>query len=388
MNWKHIVRYPFDIRIAEQQLTSPGKSASADDAGQGAASVIGIDLYTDQLLFDCGRHLSCLAAHARRIGSDVVLRCNRVLLAAIAHKPHGRVFLGMPNVRWVPPHDRFPEQSLVLLDVDGTQAARDLAGCRSDAMLIGRQPVEKTMVMPYPMHPNQILKLDQSESDSLRSAPKAGIFFAGSQKRRYGRDAMTQRFGVMSRLDVLSSLRRQFSDRIEAREAAGRDDRIVLRDSASDPVDAKDWMSVLASHQFFICCPGASQPICHNVVEAMAVGVIPILEYSDRFTPELIDGQNAICFHGPKGLAAAVRRIDTMAPEKRRRLSENVCDYYDAHLDGSRFLKRLRDELNTDFVDQISMPFHDQDLFSVETPPSGHVRTEKTRPESGRSRAA
>lgn len=374
MNLKHIIRYPFDIRLAEEQLAS--KSGQGE---QWQSPAIGLDLYSDRMLIDCGRHLSCLAALAQQIESRVVLRCGRVLLAAIAHKSHGRKFLAMPHVSWIDPGQRFPADSLVLLDIDGAGADRILHRQRTVAMAIGREAIAKTLVMPYPMHPNQIEQLTPERLQSLRSGNKAGIFFAGNQKRRYGREAINDRFGVLSRLEILAELRRQFADRIAPREAAGVSDRIVLRNSATDPIAAQDWMSVLAAHQFFLCCPGAAQPICHNVIEAMSVGVIPIIEYGDRFHPELVDGDNAICFHGRDGLAAAIRRIDSMSAEKRARLSQNVSAYYDQYLDGARVVKRLRDELNTDFVDQVSMPFHDENLFSIASPPSGRVPAIRSR---------
>ncbi|MCA9139858.1 MAG: hypothetical protein KDB00_23960 [Planctomycetales bacterium] len=373
MKWKHLLRYPFDIRLAEEQLASSAKLNVSKPNSVKSCATIGLDLYTDKMLFDCARHLACLSAFAAQIDSPVVLRCSRVLLAAIAHKSLGKEFLAMPHVRWIEPGHHFPKNSLVLLDIDGERADRPLYDQRTVAMLIGRDPVAKTMVMPYPMHPNQIAQFDAVQVASFRRQFKAGVFFAGSQHRRYGREAMHEKFGVLSRLEMLDVLRRQFGDRIARRDAGGNDRKIVLRDSAKEPIAAADWMSILSSHQFFLCCPGASQPVCHNVIEAMSLGVVPIIEYGDRFDPELIDGYNSICFEGRKGLAAAIRRIDTMPPEKRNRLSRNVCQYYDDHLDGAAFLKRLRDELNTDFVDQISMPFHDQNLYSTGSPPSGRV---------------
>lgn len=373
MKWKHLLRYPFDIGLAEEQLASGEKWDTAGSKSTSSGATIGLDLYTDQMLFDGARHLSCLAAFATKINSPVVLRCSKVLLAAIAHKSHGKNFLAMPNVSWISPRQHFPSNSLVLLDTDGARADRYLNGQRTVAMLVGCDAVDKTIVMPYPMHPNQIAESNSDRLATYREQPKAGVFFAGNQKRRYGRELMREQFGVLPRLEILDVLRQQFGDRIVRRDSGGSDQSIVLRDSATDPIAGKDWMSVLSAHQFFLCCPGASQPVCHNVIEAMSVGAVPIIEYGDRFQPELIDGFTAVCFHGPKGLAAAIRRIDSMSAEKRERLSKNVCQYYDEHLDGVAFLKRLRDELNTDFVDQISMPFHDQNLYSTSSPPSGRV---------------
>jgi hypothetical protein len=371
MKWKHRLRYPFDIRLAKRLLSSHGGSRF-----DSVALPIGFDLYTDQLLVDCGRHLTCLAALAKQIHSQVVLRCSPIMLAAIAHKVHGAEFLAMRHVRWIGPKRRFPEPSLVMLDVDRSEADRDLDGHRSVTMLIGRDVCPGTPVMPYPMHPNQIEALTDASIASFRRTPKAGLFFAGNQKQRYGRETMQNEFGVLPRLEILAELRRHFPGRIAPQAADGSEDRIVLRNSATDPIAGRDWMSVLAAHRFFLCCPGASQPVCHNVIEAMSVGAIPVIEYSDRFTPALVDGQNAICFKGREGLIRAVRRIDAMSAESKARMSENVCRHFDEHLSGVKFVRQLRDDQGASRADQISMPFHNRNLFTADSPQDGRLKRE------------
>ena len=392
MKWKHVLRYPFDIRLANQILSKDsddqfGKQSGGQSGKQWESehSGIGLDLYTDQMLLDCGRHLACVAANAAAIQSPVVLRCSRLMLAAIAHKILGPMFLGMPNVRWIHPSQPFPKRSLVLMDIDRGQSDRVLAGQRTVAMMIGRDTVERTLVMPYPMHPDQIARLDKQRIESLRAQPKAGVFFAGNQKSRYGRESMHDEFGVMPRLEVLSILRRHFPDRIAAIGSDGASDRIVLRNSATDPIAKADWMTTIASHQFFLCCPGSSQPVCHNAIEAMAVGAIPIIEYADRMHPRLRDGVNAICFRGREGLINAIERIDLMSSQQMQDLSTKVCEYFDEHLDGAKILKRLRDELNTDFVDCVSMPFHDRNHFSTASLPSGRAPTRHESTDSARA---
>ena len=79
VKWKHLVRYPFHIGTAKRIL----EKKSIHFLGN---RPLGFDLYTDQLLFDCGRHLTCLAAHAKQIGSNCYVRCDKLLLAAIARK--------------------------------------------------------------------------------------------------------------------------------------------------------------------------------------------------------------------------------------------------------------------------------------------------------------
>lgn len=357
MKLKHFLRYPFSIRTARKCLGDQGSSFAGKQP-------IVLDLYTDQMLLDCGRHLGCIAAHASRIGSPVILRCSRVLLSAIANKILGPSFLSMSGVSWVAPSDTLPSGALVLSDVAPEEAVRDRRGVRFVQMLVGRDRIPGVSVMPYPMHPNQITDCTPGQLDYLRKQPKAGLFFAGNQKDRYGREAMSQEFGVVSRLSILSELKSHHADRIAAGHANGDMQKIVLRDSALHPIAPADWMEVISQHQFFLCCPGAAQPVCHNAIESMAAGVIPLIEYGDRFSPGLTDGVNAICFRGLTGLREAITRIDRLTPEEVREMSQSTSMYYDRFLDGARFLKNARDHGTLDETGCVSMPFHDKNLYS------------------------
>lgn len=370
MKWKHILRYPLDIRVAHRAL----QSATLDASSDGWNETLGIDLYSDQLLFDCGRHLTCIAAHAAKSRRRVVLRCDAVLLAAIAHKNLGAQFLSMPHVSWISAEDSFPADSVVLTDApvpaqraqpkQPSRGPRDTEHQHVVAMLIGRDVVPGTAIMPYPMFPTQIESFTKQSADHFRALPKAGVFFAGNQKNRYGRESMRNEFGVLSRLEILTELKRRFPARVVSRNSQGMRDRIVLRDSHTDPIAANEWMPTLAEHRFFLCCPGVSQPVCHNIIEAMSIGLIPILEYDQRFSPALRDGVNAICFREQTGLVEAIDRIDALTESECQRLSANVCEYYDQHLCGVRFLDEVYMRARDQDVSAISMPFHNRNFFT------------------------
>ncbi|MEL6107148.1 MAG: hypothetical protein AAFU85_13985 [Planctomycetota bacterium] len=358
MKWKHWFRYPFTIGEARRAIES-----RRDEAFHGDGVSLAIDLYREDLLFDCGRHLTCLAASAHQLGRRCYVRTTRLMLAAIAHKQLGRDLLALSNVHWVEPSESLPGECVVLLDVPRSHASRHLGQLATAQMLIGRDTVDAVPVMPYPMFPVHTLRSTEQSRATFRSSSKAGVFFAGNQKQRYGREEMRAKFGVLPRLEVLQTLRESFAERIGDRDAAGDVERIVLRDSSVHPIASENWIATLASHRFFLCCPGASQPVCHHLIEAMSVGTIPILEYSDRFAPHLVDGENAICFEGKSGLVDAIRRVDAMANSELRRLSEAAADYYDQHLDGEGFLSRVLDHGLLSGVEAVSMPFHDVNFF-------------------------
>ena len=360
MRLKNLVRYPLDLARAKRILA--GRSDAADLF---AARPIALDLYTTDLLFDCGRHFASIAHHAGSIGSMLYLRCGRLMLAAIAHKPHGARMLAMPHVRWLATDAILPANALVLQDVLHSWADRPLGSEHSLTMLIGRDLLDDCPVMPYPMHPLTLAYIDPEKLQQCRHSPdRHGILFAGNQKAKYGDDKMTTRFGVISRLEILRTLRSHFADRMVPAEVD--DDRlpVVLRDSSQNPIAAADWLPTLARYQFFVCCPGADQPICHNLVEAMSVGTIPLIEYGDRLFPGLQDGINAICFRGSSGLVKAIERIDRLTTTELRELSAGAAAYYDRYLCGDRFLKSLRDGSIETEQTRICMPFHSENLYA------------------------
>jgi hypothetical protein len=136
----------------------------------------------------------------------------------------------------------------------------------------------------------------------------------------------------------------------------------VLLDSRTHSIPASRWLQTLANARFFLACPGGRQPMCHNLIEAMSVGTIPILEYGDRITPALRDGETAICFRGREGLVRAMERIERMSREETTRLSERVSAFYDRHLCGTRFFRELRDGKRGASPRRLCMPFHERNF--------------------------
>ena len=139
---------------------------------------------------------------------------------------------------------------------------------------------------------------------------------------------------------------------------------VILSDSRIESISASDWLPTLSSAQFFVCCPGSSQPTCHNLIEAMSVGTIPIIEYGDRVTPELRDGENAICFRGKIGLVEAIHRVDSLGPGQISQMRRNVSNFYDDHLCGTKFLTRLRDGGFDLTSRRVCMPFHERNFYA------------------------
>ena len=353
MQLKNIIRFPVDIRRANQILAS--RVASTQSLTQ---RPIALDLYTDQLLFDCGRHFASLAHHSREIGSPFIVRGSRLLLASVARKVHGAEMLSEGHATWFHPDESLPADACVLSDVSREQATRAGMGSQQVEMMIGRDILEGRPVMPYPMHPATLRNSDHASRVALRSKfTREAILFAGSQKSKYGHQKMERSFGVLSRLHILNVLS----------EFATHSTTVPIRlqNSAETPITPSQWLPFLAQHRFFVCCPGAAQPMCHNLIEAMSVGTIPLIEYGDRLRPQLIDGDNAICFRGTGGLRDAIDRIRQLTPSQLDQMSRSAADYYDKHLCGKTFLASLRDNALDLSSGQVVMPFHSENFYAA-----------------------
>ncbi|TWU41850.1 hypothetical protein [Novipirellula artificiosorum] len=354
MQLKNVLRFPFDIHRANRILAN--RAATIIDLGPIYPNrPIVLDLYTSQMLLDCGRHFASLAHYSGKIGSRFAVRSTRLMLAGIAHKRYGAEMLAQPHATWIPADGEIPAAALVLSDVSLSQQTRSRSTGPTFEMLIGRDIPPNRPVMPYPMHPATLSGFEKHRLNDLREPRnREGILFAGSQKARYSRNPMQRTFGVLGRLQLLETLRQI------------QDPSIVLRDSATEPIEANDWLPFLAKHRFFVCCPGVAQPMCHNLIESMSVGTIPLIEYGDRLRPELVDGFNAVCFRGSNGLREAIARIRGFSIDQLEQMSRNVSQTYDESLCGKQFLRSLRDATVDTAAGQVVMPFHSENLFASE----------------------
>ena len=347
---KSIVRFPVDIRRAQRML----RDRNPVDPSPGGRPIV-LDIRTPQLQFDCARHLVCIAKHARLIGSPVILRTSKLLMAGISRKLLGKDLLSDANVSWCQPGTELPSNALVLTD---SETATD----DSIRLIVGCDVIPGTPVMPYPLFPSMIPAASEIDRQSLRQNPRHGIFFAGRMKKAYGRVAIEQQFGVLNRLNFLETVQTTFESQIS--DTLNEPSKpISLLDCTKTPIESSNWLATLSQFRFMLCPPGASQPICHNAIEAMCVGTIPIIEYDDRFWPNLTDGVNAICFRGKAGLIDAVHRAISMTDDQAATMRDNVLQHYQEHLRGEEFLRKLRDDQWTYDQRMISLPFHDRNFF-------------------------
>ncbi len=261
--------------------------------------------------------------------------------------------LRYPNQRWCLPPHRFCRFGLVVTD-DPSRV-----DCRHDAIWRLRYTLKPPSTnahdhfhFPYQISPMLLMERGEPNGlDRLRAAPRPiRILFAGSTTKKYydRADLLESRFGKRTRWSLFDHLRSagrllevQSRADLDRLITGGCSSKVVMVDSAVVTVAPDRWLELLASADFFVCPPGQIMPLCHNIVEAMAVGTIPITNYPDWMSPPLADGRDSLVFDTLESLVAAVDRASSMNADGIERLRGAVGAYYDEHLDCRRVAKRL-----------------------------------------------
>jgi glycosyltransferase involved in cell wall biosynthesis len=230
------------------------------------------------------------------------------------------------------------------------------------------------LIAPYGMNPSQALRATPELLAGLRAAPREiRLLFAGDSKG-YVRNRVRYPGPKLPRLEVLATLKERLgdsfvpasgADEISRLCDAGFVDRFVLSDSGSG-IASSQWLPTLARADFFLCPPGMVMPMCHNVVEAMAVGTIPLIGYPEWLHPNLKHLENCVVFDGKDDLVEKARLVLAMPPAQIAQMRAAVIDYYDRNLRPETLVKAIESRPERDLTvliyTELNMARHEKKL--------------------------
>ncbi len=206
----------------------------------------------------------------------------------------------------------------------------------------------------YPMHPfiYKYFLTPTSLPDLKKSDRTIKIFFAGgTHKVRYADVKVKKFFNVIPRLEVIKFILENFDDCIRLQKDS---DKLILNRllNSSEYInkviisevktEEDNWLKMLSKTDFFICPPGAKIPFCHNSVEAMSMGAIPILEYGNLFSPHLENFKNCLSYTNYEELKMAIEKALTMQQSEIENMRKNVLSYYNNYLSLNSIAKKIK----------------------------------------------
>ncbi|WP_343588581.1 ATPase [Flavobacterium sp.] len=202
--------------------------------------------------------------------------------------------------------------------------------------------------LPYIMHPNNYLSKEAQIMEK-----KVGILMSGNfDKKIYDTNIISKNFGMMNRWDVYQEILKHSAllsiygtDLLENLDSGKFKDKFVLMKWQTGAIPIEKWRDYLSSADFIFCAPGMTMPMCHNVLEAMSVGVIPILNYSNWLNPSLEDGVNCLEYSNSSNIAKVIDTALSLPEEKKQILRENTIAYFKKYYDLYDFKKNSSNEL-------------------------------------------
>lgn len=123
-------------------------------------------------------------------------------------------------------------------------------------------------------------------------------------------------------------------DALDAFLDGAQDGQCLIMKRKDFTIPIEELRALLQQFSFFLALPGTVMPHCHNLIEALSVGTIPILhaEYARMMVPALQHGENALIYQDLDTLEQCLQEAYTLTPSSVQRLRTAAQDYYQTHL--------------------------------------------------------
>ncbi len=203
-------------------------------------------------------------------------------------------------------------------------------------------------VLPYIMHPSNYLQND------IEKLPKnIGILMSGNfEKKIYDTEIIPYNFGLLNRWKIYEEVNKHQklvsitgTELVERLNSGEFKNVLVLMKWQTGAIPTHKWRHYLSSADFLFCAPGMTMPMCHNILEAMSVGVIPILNYPHWLNPSLEDNQNCLVYCTVSDIKEIINKALSLSSDEKSDMSKRVMEYYTKYYASFSFSEDSNNEL-------------------------------------------
>jgi glycosyltransferase involved in cell wall biosynthesis len=326
---------------------------------QGSEKIVYVKLQEPETYRENGRHIfAVLNAFTTEnyqvyLSGDVKRRLEGIFGQSTSDwPPPARLAISLPYLKVVDSLPSDIENGIYIFDKEdkGLKARPWRKKLRIKFDLFSPYRFSTPVLLPYNVHPMHANRVVGESLSMLRATNRnVRILFAGDLEG-YKRRWISYPKQKLSRIDVISTIKERLGDHLrlaktpdELNEVMNseytRELVIVDNDGARVPWD--QWMDVIARADFFLCPPGIVMPMCHNIIEAMAIGTIPITNYPEWFSPKLEHMKNCIVFDGQDDLIEKINLALAMNDDQKNELRENAMKYYETYLRPDNFVRKV-----------------------------------------------
>ncbi len=269
---------------------------------------------------------------------------------------YGRRMFKVPRLKFVTNIPKNTESMIYMFDHENLDEAILARKWKKLVYMSVLKPIswcigDRSVNVPFMMYPPLYTFGEDKKFESYRkNQRKIRAYFAGNADKYYYRNPVLKKYGQMTRRQGIAALRKsriKFVYRPDKAEfyrliqAPTYQHVCVITDFVKFKIKPAEWLGVLSKSDFFVCLSGTDFPMCHHLIEALAVGTIPIMSYPECMEPQLEHGKNALFYKDAEGL---IRQLDEAMNMSEARISEmrkNAIYYYEEHLSPKNFSERL-----------------------------------------------
>jgi len=315
--------------------------------------------------FDTARYSYILCRYFQHAGFNIILKANRYYFRIISkYKKHilKEKYLLVKNCST-------PTNTVVLAVPNQNN--------KTISLTYGYKVLEKSRydcIAPYTLHPNfhQSYPSESTFAEYRTSKRRIQVLFAGNTEiNKYNRRELVDEFNVMTRVQVIDFIKNKYKD---GKNLSLVSDKNVFYEMftghtnltplviSEAKCDNKDWLQIVSNATFFLCPPGVYMPWCHNLIEAMAVGTIPILQYADLMVPRLKHLENCLTFSNFEELQHAIDLALKLDQGEVSRMKANVIQYYQNYLSIESIVETIKSFAASDKLETtVAIPFVPQE---------------------------
>lgn len=185
--------------------------------------------------------------------------------------------------------------------------------------------------VPYFKHPSFCWPKDQPGVSVVQSR-LGWVFFAGNvNPDLYDRAGFETKYRIPNRYAVYQYIRQRtdvLEDVFFDVKNENHRNRLFIHTLQRSSLEGERYPQYLSAFRFMICAPGVSMPLCHNVVEAMAYGCIPIFSYPEWLPDGLEHRRNCMIFRSLSELTEVLDEIRHYDDQKCQQLRNALLTYY------------------------------------------------------------
>ncbi|ULQ60046.1 hypothetical protein K7I13_01560 [Brucepastera parasyntrophica] len=211
---------------------------------------------------------------------------------------------------------------------------------------------------PISFHPKFLTR--KTETKALAASGnddrKILALFVGWVDDKYTDEKTHTYFHINTRMEVFSHITEHispqhlyipesFDDFLSNMDSGNLKNKVILINSAKFSIPGNRYFDILAQTTFFIHMCGYVQPFCHNQIETLAAGVIPISQFSHFFYPHLENRVNVLAYEKLSELVSILEKICGGEYPDIKKMKKNCVQYYKQNLSFDSFIEKINQDV-------------------------------------------